>query len=449
VKPAALILVIALVAQFASGPTSNSAAASESYGLEHRPAAKAYLSMPSAAGGTFPLLLSETGAFADTRNGVPSQALIPYDLIVPFWSDGAEKMRWISVPDGQKIKFAPTGEWVFPIGTVFVKTFALPIDETNPTRKRRLETRLLVCDSTGGVYGAVYKWRVDNSDADLLSTNLTEPILIHSNAGTRTQNWYYPSRQDCLVCHTANAHYVLGVKTRQLNRDFGYPSASDNELRAWSHIGLFDTNLADAALKNFPTLAATADTTRSLEDRARSYLDANCAQCHRPSGTVAYFDTRFDTPLAEQNLIDGRVLIDERIDSSRVIAPRDIWRSILFMRANTTEAFKMPPLARNLIDERGMGLLRQWIESMPGSTVLSPPTISPPGGNFSKPVEVILTSEPGATIHYTLDGTVPTASDLRFEKPILLRGSTILRAKAYKPGCKKSITSQEIYLIGG
>ena len=52
----------------------------------------------------------------------PANALIPYDLIVPFWSDGAAKSRWVAVPDGRKIEFAPDGEWVFPRGTVFVKT---------------------------------------------------------------------------------------------------------------------------------------------------------------------------------------------------------------------------------------------------------------------------------------------------------------------------------------
>ena len=201
-------------------------------------------------------------------------------------------------------------------------------------------------------------------------------------------------------------------------------------------------------MENFPALANTDDPTRSLADRARSYLDANCANCHRPRGTVATFDARYDTPLAQQLLVGGHVLIDERIDNPRIIAPNDRWRSILFMRANTIEPFKMPPLARNTIDQRGMDLLRQWIESLPGPPVLPPPDISPRGGNYSKPVAVILKSEPGATIRYTIDGTVPTTADLLYEKPVHLTGPTILRAKAFKPGWTKSITSQEIFLVG-
>jgi uncharacterized repeat protein (TIGR03806 family) len=423
---------------------------SKARGLDSRPESKAYLLMPSHADGAIPRLLSRTGAFKDTRNLVTSDGLIPYDLIVPFWSDGATKSRWISVPDDLKIKFAPTGEWIFPKGTVFVKNFELAMDETKPDLKRRLETRLLVCDADGGVYGATYKWRADNRDADLLNTNLTEAISIKTATGTRTQLWYYPSRQDCLTCHTSLAGGVLGVKTRQLNRDFTYPSGvTDNELRAWNHIGLFDPNLDKADLRTFPTLARLDDTPRSLEDRARSYLDANCAQCHRPRGTVAYFDARYDTPLAKQNLIGGQVLIDERIDNPRIISPNDIWRSILFMRANSVEAFKMPPLAHNELDQKNMALLRQWIESLPGPPVLPPPAISPHGGNFNQPVEVILKSETGATIRYTLDGTVPTTSDLLYEKPVQLTGPTILRAKAFKPGFTKSITAQDIFIIGG
>jgi uncharacterized repeat protein (TIGR03806 family) len=443
----ALLALIFFAPQFF---TLAAAEISKTYGLNSLATAKAYLQMPERAAGEFPRQLSQTGAFADVGKFLPEDTLIPYDLIVAFWSDGAAKTRWISIPANEKIKFSPTGEWTFPRGTVFVKTFELATNEANPNFKRRLETRLLVCDADGGVYGVTYKWRADGSDADLLDTNLTEAIAIQTATGVRTQQWYYPSRADCLTCHTANAGLVLGVKTRQLNRDFKFPSGvTENELHAWNQLGLFDTNFSDADINNFPKLAHADDASRSLEDRARSYLDANCANCHRPRGTVAFFDARYDAPLAQQNLLQGRVLIDERIDSPRVIAPNDIWRSILFMRANTTEPFKMPQLARNTIDEQGMNLLRQWIESLPGPSVLPPPEISPRGGNFDKPVEVVLKSEPGATIRYTIDGTVPTTSDLLYEKPVPLTGPTILRAKAFKPGCTKSITAQEIFLIGG
>jgi hypothetical protein len=143
-----------------------------SAGPASRVVPKPYLLMPHTATGNIPALLSQTGVFKDTRNLVPTDGLIPYDLVVSFWSDGASKLRWISVPK-EPIGFAPTGEWTFPAGLVLVKTFELPVDAANPAAKRRLETRLLVRDSNGGVYGVDYKWRPDNSDADLLNSSLT------------------------------------------------------------------------------------------------------------------------------------------------------------------------------------------------------------------------------------------------------------------------------------
>jgi len=417
------------------------------YGLDTRIATKPYLGMPSEADGRIPPLLSQTGVFSDTPKRIASPGLIPYELNVAFWSDGADKSRWIAVPAGQ-ILFSASGEWRFPAGTVFVKNFDLP--GVSSGTRRRLETRLLVRDSRGGVYGAVYKWRPDGSDAELLSTSVTETIQIKSAGGeVHEQTWYYPSRQDCLTCHTAGAGGVLGVKTRQLNRPFTYPSGvTDNELRTWNHLGLFAPSFKDEELQSFTALAASGDSARSLQDRARSYLDANCAQCHRPGGTVANFDARYDTPLEQQALIDGPVLIDQGIDRPRVISPHDIWRSIAYMRVDTVGDIRMPPLARETIDQKGVQLLGEWINSMPGPDVLAPPIISPQGGVYTQPVEISLTSpEAGADIRYTLDGSVPGTSDLLYEKPIRLNGSTVLRTRAFKQGFTRSITAQQVFII--
>ena len=425
-------------------------AAHASFGIAKRIRPRAYLNMPRLASGSMPPLLSQTGAFVDAAGLRPGKGLIPYDLIVAFWSDGALKSRLIAVPRGG-IEFSSTGEWKFPDGTVFVKTFFLPTDTAQPRQERRLETRLLVRDSTGGVYGVTYKWRPDGSDADLLSGSLREDIPVRSGDGTlRQQTWYYPSRKDCQTCHTARAGGVLGVKSRQLNHGFTYPSGvTDNELRTWNHLGLFTRSLSRGELAAQPALAAADDASRSVEDRARSYLDANCSQCHRPGGTVANFDTRYDTPLVDQALIDGPVLIDQGIDRSRVISPHDSWRSIAFMRVNSVGDIQMPPLARETIDTAGVNLLREWIDSMPGRPVLAPPLISPQGGTFEQPVDVSLSSdEPGAEIHYTLDGSVPGTSDPHYQGPIKLSGPTVLRARAYKDGFTRSIANQEVFIVG-
>jgi uncharacterized repeat protein (TIGR03806 family) len=409
-----------------------------------------YLNMPQLAGGKMPPLLSQTGAFSDVARLQTDNGLIPYDLIVAFWSDGARKSRWAAIPRG-KIKFSATGEWKFPNGTVFVKTFFLPTGVPQPGEERRLETRLLVRDSAGGIYGVTYKWRADGSDADLLPGALSENIPVRGADGTISQQtWYYPSREDCLTCHTARAGGVLGMKTRQMNHNFAYPSGvSNNELREWNRRGLFAPAITDGEFSALPALAAADDASRSLEDRARSYLDANCAQCHRPGGTVANFDARYETPLADQALIDGPVLIDEGIDRPRVISPHDIWRSIVFMRINTVGDIRMPPLARETIDSGGVNLMRQWIESLPGRPVLAPPVISPNGGAFDEPLEVSLsTDETGAQIHYTLDGSVPGPSDPLYRGSIKLSAPTVLRARAYKDGFTRSITSQEVFVVG-
>ena len=164
---------------------------------------------------------------------------------------------------------------------------------------------------------------------------------------------------------------------------------------------------------------------------------------------MAYFDARFDTPLEKQELIDGPVLIDQGIDRPRVISPHDIWRSIAFMRVNTVEDIKMPPIARETVDRRGVQLLREWILSLPGRAVLDPPAMAPAGGTFSGPVEVALSSsEPGADIRYTLDGSTPGATDARYERPVKLTGPAVLRARAYKDGFTRSITVQEVFIIG-
>jgi uncharacterized repeat protein (TIGR03806 family) len=330
---------------------------------------------PPPATQPFPPLISQTGAFTNLVTLGPSDSLIPYAVNSPLWSDGALKTRWMAVPTNTFVHFAANGEWSFPNGTVFVKNFELPVDDTNPNVLRRLETRLLVRDTNAAVYGITYKWRTNYTDADLVTNALTEDILIATATGTRTQQWFYPGPLDCLQCHTPVASYVLGVKTRQLNGPYNYPATglTDNQLRAWNHIGLFDSPVDDSSISNYDRLVSVTNTSAPITDRIRSYLDSNCAQCHRPGGVPAFWDGRFDTPLPSQNIINGPVANDLGVSGAREVLPLDPSRSIMYLRVNSLGSFKMPPLARNRIDTNAVTVLAQWINS------IYPPAISPIG----------------------------------------------------------------------
>lgn len=320
-----------------------------------------------------PKLLSQTGVYTNLKRLRPASFLIPYGVNSPLWSDGAVKSRWMALPKNTLIHFNQAGEWQFPEGTVFVKTFQLPVDDTDPSVLRRLETRLLVRDTNGYVYGASYKWRSDGSDADLVDAGMTEDISIKTAEGTRVQHWFYPGRQDCLTCHTPAAGGVLGVKTRQLNGNFTYRNGvTDNQLREWNHLGLFDTMINEQEIPRLTKLVAITNTSASLDMRVRSYFDANCSQCHRPGGAEAFFDMRLDTPLKKQGIINGPVANPLGISGAKIVVPDDPYKSILLHRISTLGELQMPPLARNVNDTNAIPVVSQWINSLPANVATLP-----------------------------------------------------------------------------
>lgn len=333
-----------------------------------------YRFIPGTPSGTpIPTLLSQTGLFSNLTTLQITAGGIEYDLNAPLWSDGASKRRWLLLPGTQQIGFDTTNNYTFPVGTAIVKHFELT---TSPGVNRRLETRVFF-RHTQGWAGYTYKWRSNGSDADLIFDSVTEGYTVsdpQAPGGTRSQDWYYPSRVDCLSCHTASTGRILGVRTKQINRNFNYPAATDNQLRSWNNIALFSTNIGShAAYGAYPEYS---DITQPVANRARAYLASNCAMCHNPSESrPGVIDLRYETAQSQTNLIDQRPLYgDVGISDAYRVRAGSPSQSVLRERMLHLGEFRMPPLASGLVDTSGVALITMWINSLTDSTSPAAPS---------------------------------------------------------------------------
>ena len=318
----------------------------------------------SGGGGSAPTQLSQTGLFTDLAALTPAAGLIEYDINLPFWSDGASKRRWVAVPGNAAVTFNATAAWTFPVATVIVKHFEMQMTDGDPNSARRLETRVLTRAASGWL-GFTYRWNAAGTDADLLASRDTELLTINTaGGGTRTQTYEYPSRTDCLQCHTTAAGSTLGLVTRQLNRNFDYGAATDNQLRTLSHIGYFGSDITPASQYGaYPAIDASGV---SAAVRARAYLAVNCAQCHRPGGpTPVNLDFRFDTSDAAMNAIDATPQAgDLGIAGAKIIARGNKASSVLWQRMQRLDATRMPPLGSHRVDQDAVVVIGGWIDGL-------------------------------------------------------------------------------------
>ncbi|MEQ9495654.1 MAG: PQQ-dependent sugar dehydrogenase [Deltaproteobacteria bacterium] len=297
----------------------------------------------------FPSMLSQTGC-VDTMDATqPAAGLIPYTVTAPLWSDGADKQRWMAVPDGETITIDADGDFDFPTGTVLMKEFTL--------NGRRVETRLFMRHPSGQWAGYTYAWNQAETDAQLTESS----VRVDVN-GT---SWRIPSRGECMTCHTAAAGRSLGLELLQLNAPQTYPTTgrTANQIATLSSIGMFDTAPADPS--TLPSLAAYDNQAATADDRARSYFHSNCSNCHRTGGPAqGDLDLHFTTALADTAMCDAPTQGAFGIADARVVTPGDPAASVLSFRMGTLEAPRMPPLASEVVDGVGTGVVDAWITGL-------------------------------------------------------------------------------------
>jgi uncharacterized repeat protein (TIGR03806 family) len=370
---------------------------------------------PRSAGPPFPRTLSASGLFRSVKGHVVEPALIPYSVNAPLWGDNAYKERWLALPDGGRIDLTAARGWNFPDGTVLVKSFALELQEGNPASRRWVETRFLTRQA-GEWFGYSYAWNDEQTEGTLVAGGGADrvlPVRVAKSAqhpdGIRKQTWHYPSRTECMVCHSRAANWVLGPSTLQMNKVHDYGGVRDNQLRTLEHLGIFRVAWADEARtalreeaaarglgraqvdrylaaqtaargqrppgpsallarppESYPHLVDPYDRSADLAARARSYLHSNCAQCHvEAGGGNAQINLEYSTPLGGMGVVDMRPQHHTfGLPDARLIAPGHPERSVLLHRMSHREAGHMPPLATTLVDRPAVEMLRAWIAGM-------------------------------------------------------------------------------------
>jgi len=298
----------------------------------------------------FPDRLSKTGCADPADPKKPAAGLVPFGVNAPLWSDGAEKERFLAIPDGTTITVKPDGDFDFPNGTVLVKTFTLG--------GKKVETRLFVRHDDGGWAGYSYEWLDDQTDAVLLPSSKKKAV--------GAQTWHFPSRSECVRCHTEAAGRSLGLELGQQNGDHTYPSTNRiaNQLKTLEHIGMFAAPLGKPVdqIIAYPDPVGPA----ALEARARAYLHSNCSNCHRPDGGGrGNMNLVFATPLAATATcnVDPEAG-DLGIAGAKLLVPGAPDKSLVSVRPHLSGANRMPPLGTSLVDEQGLKTIDDYIRSI-------------------------------------------------------------------------------------
>ena len=334
---------------------------------------------PSNTTKEFPRLLSKTGLFDSVETQTPAKGVLPYEINAHHWADGTVSQQWIGVPGDAQLSLITSlkdengvnqgqfgvnlGQFSFPHNTVLAKTVSIQTDTADPSALRRLETQLL--HRNGDAWQAYnYVWNEEQSDAVLQDNVASDTTITIKDAkeptGKRQQTWHHASRDECLLCHIWKSGTAHGFIPEQLE----FVRSGRRQLDWMNRIGLFKQ-----PVKATKKTISPHDKSFSIEDRARSYLQLNCAHCHRRGGGgTAAFVLENNVSLEKMAIVDALpVQGGFGLQDPRIIAKGDPYRSVLLYRLVKSGRGHMPQFGSNVIDERGVELIHEWIRSMNAS----------------------------------------------------------------------------------
>ncbi|HZL35273.1 MAG TPA: PQQ-dependent sugar dehydrogenase [Tepidisphaeraceae bacterium] len=398
----------------------------------------------------FPRKLSETGLFKSVLGQVPNTGVIPFAINSPQWVDGAVGEHFVALASAENISDDyKENKRIFPKGMVLARTLSLELAPGNAATRKKLETQLLHFDGRQW-HGYSYAWNDEQSDAALVDGGgLDKPLHLNDPAapgGKRLQTWHYPSRAQCMTCHTSWTGYALAFNEAQIDRDARFAAADghagaktgaggasgantsanagtivDGQLRAFRHVGLLPYPKPPEPPKpgepppapEVPiVLADPYNAKSSLDSRARSYLHVNCSVCHRfGGGGAALIDLRENITLDETKLLTAPMLGAFEILQPRIVCAGDESRSVLYYRMAKSGAGHMPHMGATLTDERGLELIRQWIDLQKAAEVEHPDAGgAPPAAEQAVALQALKSGADSAAAMRVIDALLATTN---------------------------------------
>ena len=421
--------------------------AGELYYLDYDTGLMYTLERNDAAGknANFPTKLSDTGLFKSVKDHETAEGVVRFTPNAEQWQDGATAEWHLALPGASAVavfdKPRPLPGQVFwhefrtqfPKDAVLVKTISLPA--AGRTAAARVETQLLHYDGEDW-RGYSFAWRDDQSDADLVPAEGAEKVFTAparvAPETKREHVWTFHSRTQCLTCHNAWAEFALAFNVGQLNTSRVRAADAPSQLVDLARRGVLRRvgekdaplpTLDEAAAAKERVLAAPFGGAYSLDERARAYLQVNCAHCHRfgGGGGQVVFEMDVAKSLKETGLLDaGPKQGDFGIPDARVVAPGDPHRSVLFYRMAKFGRGRMPHLGSERPHPEGLKLIEEWVHS------LAVPPTEPSRGRPAA-------DEIGAGLK-SVRGSLPFARELWHERPGPLRDPLLLAAAKLEPG---------------
>lgn len=301
---------------------------------------------------------------------IPNEGVLPYELITPLFTDYAEKARFVWMPKGTSAKYNKDEVVDFPEGTVLIKNFYYHNDYTNLDKGKRIaETRLLI-KYKDKWETLPYIWNTEQTEATLeVVGGIFNIEYIDATNTKQVVNYSVPNKNQCKNCHNLkNIAQPIGPKIRYLNSDYKYADGIKNQLDKWTEQGYLIGYKKEENLNN--KIAKWNDIhSGSLEERAKGYLEINCAHCHRAEGSAN--TSGLFLLLSEKNpeswgvmkspVAAGKGSGDRMYD----IVPGKPEESIMTYRMESTDLeAMMPEIGRSTVHKEGVALVKEWIASM-------------------------------------------------------------------------------------